>query len=48
MMVGLQTSCLPHKDIPDSLKDEELKPVIQNKEARKENGRDTDEKNVEI
>jgi len=36
MIVGLKTSCLPHKDIPDSLIDEELKPVIENKEARKQ------------
>jgi len=35
MVVGLKTSCLPHKDISDSLTDEELKPVIKNKEARK-------------
>ena len=35
MTVGLKTSCLPHKDIPDTLTDEELKSVIKNKEARK-------------
>jgi hypothetical protein len=35
MIVGLKTSCLPHKDIQDSLTDEKLKPVFKNKEARK-------------
>ena len=36
VILGLKTSCLPRKDIPDSLTDEEIKPATKNEEARRE------------
>jgi hypothetical protein len=43
MIVGLKTSCLPHKNISNFLTKEELKPVVKIWRQKEENCRDTDE-----